>query len=383
MPATGNIQVYALFPHTITLSADRYASPSNWHWVHCLTLPLKTLAALQFSQRQYKWIRYSIGIVVGSEGDLSSSPNIFDVMDYNASLPTKSTNLYYHTSNEERQRMFPADPNNGHTKITSSVATNWRTQFHDDVAGRDGEACADCRYCDAVHLLPPSKGDGYITRYTQRRSQDSAGEDISLGHQPHILNGETPNFAMTTSDIDPTAPPTQRRCTAHAFELGDSFALGNTSMSSGTQIRVSDTPEWPPAIIFDAVYASTVVHHFGNQKLKDEVNATWKDKFYPDGITTMAQAAYKGITDERASARERTRNQAQDREARFDVRRGLQRGLDRGPDILNFLTIMPYVLVPWEERLSVMGEVEEKAQAADQTCMRDKVENWMKAVDAP
>ncbi|TFK23859.1 hypothetical protein FA15DRAFT_670067 [Coprinopsis marcescibilis] len=387
MPAT--IQVYASFPRAVALGADLDVSPSNWHWIHCLTLPLETLTALQFSQRPYKWIRYSIGIVVGAEGDLSSSQDIFDVVDYNASLPTESTILYYHTSIEERQRMFPADPNSERTNITSSVATTRRAHFRGDVERRDGGTCvltnAIPRYCDAVHLLAHSKGDAYITTYTQRRSRDPAGEDIVLDIDSvrnglflnkftHVALGSdlaflmTPNFAMTTSDVDPTAPPTERKCTAHAFNLGDPFVLGGFGTPSGTSIRISDTPEWPPAIIFDAVYASTVLHHFGNQTLRDEVTATWRDAFDPGGVMAAEQAGGKEVTDERV---------------RFNVRKGPE----SGPDLLDMLTILPYILVPREERLAVMREVQqkaqEKAQAAEQTRVREKVDTWMKQVNAP
>ena len=83
------IRVYAPFPHTVALGPDLNLDPSNWHWVHCLTLPLHTLAALQFSHRPYKWIRYAIGVVIGAEGDLSPSSDSPNVVDYNVILPAE------------------------------------------------------------------------------------------------------------------------------------------------------------------------------------------------------------------------------------------------------------------------------------------------------
>jgi hypothetical protein len=53
---------------------------------------------------------------------------------------------------------------------------------------------------------------------------------------------------------------------------------------SGTPIRISDTPDWPPAIFFDAAYSTTVLHQFGAWTLKDELARTWKNAFYPDGF---------------------------------------------------------------------------------------------------
>jgi len=115
------------------------------------------------SSRQGRWIRYAIGVIVGAEGDLLSSPDSPNVMDYNAGVPPEPAVLYYHISDKERRRMFPVDPNVGHINITSSVATTRRDQFHDDVAERDGREYVLTRleekFCDAVHLLAHSKAN--------------------------------------------------------------------------------------------------------------------------------------------------------------------------------------------------------------------------------
>ena len=168
--APPEIQVYASFPRAVALDTDLNVDSSNWHWVHCLTLPLETLKALNFSQRPYKWIRYAIGVVVGAEGDLSFSRDSLDVVEYNAGLPTEPATLYYHTSDEEKRRMFPVDPNIGRTRVTSSVATSRMDQFREVVAKRDGEECVlsnmDKRSCEAVHLLAHSKGDAVCYSYS-------------------------------------------------------------------------------------------------------------------------------------------------------------------------------------------------------------------------
>lgn len=170
--AHGKIKVYASFPHLIASGTNPSFDPSNWHWVHCLTFPMERLNELQFSPRPYKWIRYAIGVVVGAHGDLSSSSNRLNIVDYNASLPTESQSisLYYHTSDDERQIMFPIDPNIGCTNVTSSTATTRRAQFCSDVAMRDGKQCVFTGlqelFCDAVHLLGHSKGDSLCYTYS-------------------------------------------------------------------------------------------------------------------------------------------------------------------------------------------------------------------------
>ena len=165
MPATGlpEIHVYASFPLSVTPGADLNLEHSNWRWVYCLTIPLETLTALQFSLKPYKWTRYAIGVVVGAVGHLSFSSDPLSVVDYEDGLPTKLTDLYYHTSDEEKRRMFPADPAMGRTDITSSIATSRRVYFRDEVAERDGGTCVmtglESHNCNAVHLLAHDKGD--------------------------------------------------------------------------------------------------------------------------------------------------------------------------------------------------------------------------------
>ena len=202
MAVTANteVKVYASFPRVVALGADLNLDADNWHWVLCLTLPLEILNVLHFSPRPYKWIRYAVGIVVGAEGHLSSNSEFLKIVDYNAGLPTKSTVLYYYTDDDERQRMSPVDPKTVRTKVTSSITTFRSSRFRSDLADRDGNRCVltemDALSCDAVHLLPKSKGDTvcllllsfhrcspsqwrqYISIYTERRSRDPAGGDL-------------------------------------------------------------------------------------------------------------------------------------------------------------------------------------------------------------
>ena len=268
--------------------------------------------------------------------------------------------------------MFPVDPNIGRTHVTFTCATTRRAGFSNEVAEWDGQMCVltsmRALFCDAVH--------------TQRRSRDRTGSDIVqdidsirnglfLNTLTHIVLGkdvaflivcatgvictsesdsvdeQTPNFAMNTADINPTALPAERRCTAHHFQLDDPASLSSLGAPpSGSPLRLSDTPDFPPPILFDTVYAGTVLHHFGTQTLKDEVVATWKETFYPGGVMTMAHADCKVITDERAATAERTQNQTQDRKANYEARGGL--------DTLDMLMTLPYIMVPRNKLQAVL-----------------------------
>ncbi|KAF8070033.1 hypothetical protein FPV67DRAFT_1447890 [Lyophyllum atratum] len=398
--AHAQIQVYASLPRILALGADLNLETENWHWVLCLTLPLETLDVLEFSPRPYKWIRYAIGIVIGAEGDLSSSSDMLNIVNYDAGLPTESTTLYYCTSDEEKRRMFPVACKMSCTSTTSSVATSRRTRFRFSTADRDGNRCVltevDESICDAVHLLAHNKGDTqrrqYISTYTECRSRDPAGDDIIrnidstrnglfLNKLIHVNMGKhvaflpTPNFAMDTPDVDPTAPPGQKRCTAHLFEPSKPSLLGGMGPPpSGSPLRISDSPDWPPAILFDAVYASAVLHHFGTQALKDKVTTTWTDTFYPGAVMDRAHVELKLITDAQDVISERSQKQAEERQARYDSR--------AVPDTFDMLLALPYILVPRNELQVMLREANEKAAAAERRRVQEKVDIWNRRVIA-
>lgn len=157
------IRVFAQLPLNPELNPQVLVQAANWRWVHCLTIPVEKFNALQFSRRPYKWIRYAIGVVVGAEGVLSTSPDSHNPVEDSTVvlLPAASADLHYRISDEEKRRMFPADPRIGHTRITSDVSTSRRTGFRREVVRRDGDHCILTGYetCEAVHLLPHSKGD--------------------------------------------------------------------------------------------------------------------------------------------------------------------------------------------------------------------------------
>ena len=103
---------------------------------------------------------------------------------------------------------------------------------------------------------------------------------------------------------------------------------------------------WPTPILFDAIYAGTVLHHFGTPILKDEVVTTWKDTFYPDGVITTAHVDYKVITDEKARRGHRTKPRI--------VRRAMKLA---GPDTFDMLMTLLYIMVPRNKLLYLLDAV--------------------------
>lgn len=141
------------------------SATSPWH--HFLKFPVNDLNRLQFSNKPYKWLRYAAGVVIGAEGHLqydrdASSP----IVNYNAeSLPDVDTDLYYHVSDTERENMFPLDPQFANDECTTSTGASsvGRADFRRRVMARDEGLCVVSdlapESCDAVHLVPFSKGD--------------------------------------------------------------------------------------------------------------------------------------------------------------------------------------------------------------------------------
>lgn len=98
-------------------------------------------------------------------GELCVSRDLIDPVpiDYDSGFPVKSTDLYYHTTNEEKRRMFPTGPRLADTRtVTSSGASTRRDNFCGDVEDRD-ERCVVTgdppEVCQAAHLLPHNLGD--------------------------------------------------------------------------------------------------------------------------------------------------------------------------------------------------------------------------------
>ena len=100
---------------------------------------------------------------------------------------------------------------------------------------------------------------------------------------------------MSTTDVDPTLQPTERRCTAHLFVPNKPEYFGDRTLPPGSPVRMPDIADKsPPDILFDFVYASAVLVHFAPQLMQKTLNE-WKSAFYPRGITRAShQATFDG-----------------------------------------------------------------------------------------
>src|SRR5882672_6804612 len=91
---------------------------------------------------------------------------------------------------------------------------------------------------------------------------------------------------MDTTDVDSNADGAQERFTNHLFNRD----LEPIARPSGSAVRVpSDMSVWPPAALFDAVYAGAVVHHFGIKE--PDFLKNWEGAFYSGGGPMKAAQA--------------------------------------------------------------------------------------------
>src|SRR5579863_5782211 len=50
------------------------------------------------------------------------------------------------------------------------------------------------------------------------------------------------------------------------------------------------------------------------------------------------------------------------------------------PDTFNMLMTLPYIMMPRDELCAMLREAKEKAEAREQGCVHEKVDNWMKQI---
>ena len=129
------ISVHAQLSKNIISYTEVDLDPANWEWKEFLAFPFSRLNDLRFSLKPYKWIRYATGIVIGVRGELCAErdlPNPAPI-DYDSDLSAVSIDLYYHTTDQEKRRIFPVDPKLANTRtVTSSWTSSRRDCFHDD-----------------------------------------------------------------------------------------------------------------------------------------------------------------------------------------------------------------------------------------------------------
>ncbi|KAI1795013.1 hypothetical protein LXA43DRAFT_1091148 [Ganoderma leucocontextum] len=385
---------------TVKPSSPRYSDASSWVWVPCLEFPIERVNRLQFSSKPLKWIRYCIGAVTGAQGHLSRKADSLELVDYDQPLSSdsaESMRLYYHVSDAEKEHMFPTDPhladppktNSVHSRASTTTSSVACEAFHQDLCERDTRCVAigwDEMYCDAVHLVPHCKDDDYIKTLTTRRCRgreddivpaiDDVRNGVLLQAGLHKLLRQTlafmpaPNFAMDSSDVVPGADPSEPMCIIHLFEPLQAFDIAGARLSMPRPATATGKSDWPPPVLFEAVYGAVVLHEFGVEAAHARVTSVWEDLYYPRG-------GFEATTAETGLRRRRARAQRAEAEAEAG---GSPPPPTQKPDSLDLLLLVPYLAIPPNELGQYVADVERKAKAEERRSAEEKVNKWREGV---
>ncbi|KAI0256175.1 hypothetical protein BJV78DRAFT_1169769, partial [Lactifluus subvellereus] len=281
--------------------------------VHFLSLPDSDVQRL--SIHPFKWLRYVMFTICGARGHLSTTPD-----NPSASVDYESTELadviYYYSPSEN---CIFVDHEGLNDQITSTSRTARRYNFREEVIRRDGSSCVITQRpedeCDAVHLIPWSKGDEYIDKVVKDRSPlyhlspppiagiDDVQNGILLNKILHVrlANGKvaflkTPNYGLEPTDIRRLGPVDQGPVPTDYITLqqldpgGDdpvtlaylrdqgvlnpsvalSYGAHMDAQFQGTEIPL------PPAIILDYLYGIAAYNRWRSRQSDDDVHTVMK-----------------------------------------------------------------------------------------------------------
>jgi hypothetical protein len=181
---------------------------------------------------------------------------------------------------------------------------------------------------------------------------------------------QTPNFAMDMTDVDSNADRAKERFTSHLLDR--SLERGLPPLSA---VRVpSDMSIWPPAALFDAVYASAVLHHFGFAVT--DISEKWGDVFYPGGPTKVYDRRRRDQADADKENSSRQIAARQQRYERRDGRRGNRDAIDPCDLVMMYRC---QAMEPEKVRAYLKGS-EEIVAARERKGLEEKVNSWRESL---
>lgn len=155
---------------------------------------------------------------------------------------------------------------------------------------------------------------------------------------------------MDTTDVNADANTGQERFTYHLF---DRSFRGMCPELSGSEIRVpSDMSAWPPGVLFDALYASIVWHHFGKT---DELKK-WKN--------VLPWWAYNRSA----------RRQEESAESTTALGESWQEG--NAMDFFDMVMMCPFMAMGPDKTKAYLKECEEMAKTKERKALEEKVDSW-------
>lgn len=163
---------------------------------------------------------------------------------------------------------------------------------------------------------------------------------------------------------------TETRCTAHVFRDKRGI-LGDPSLISGTNVRVShNVKDWPPQILFDAVYASAVLRRFDSEGFTD-YSKKWTSTYYPGGLTTALRRQQDVINRGRKDYNDKVATQASARSKRYQNKNKNHDGDEEELDVVSYMPLP--IVFP-------IGLYSKKESREEQEATKAKVHEWRSAI---
>ncbi|KAI9467417.1 hypothetical protein BJY52DRAFT_1238401 [Lactarius psammicola] len=264
----------------------------------------------RLSIHPFRWLRFVVFSICGARGCLSATPDGPPV-DYDSTSVTGVINLYYKPSGD----CIFVDYEGLNDRVTSTVPSDCPNDFRDDIIARDGTACIVTRHsaehCDAAHLIPRSKGDGYIQRVVEDRSSCYCGRSLpSISGIDDVQNGvlltksvhsmlakgevaflKSPNYGINPTDIhrvdlgpERTDHFTLQRLKVSQYYYPDGAAalsatanlhdplvlfaagLNMDALFQGTSSEQGTGSSLPPVIILDYLYGVAAYKQWGRRQ---------------------------------------------------------------------------------------------------------------------
>jgi hypothetical protein len=182
---------------------------------------------------------------------------------------------------------------------------------------------------------------------------------------------------MDTTDVVSDADGAHERSTSHFFAQSSHLVAG----LSGSAVRVpSDRSIWPPSILFDAVYASAVVRHFGSP-ITDALKK-WGDVFYPGGPMKVAHTDAKRRGDQADVDKENSSEQNAAQRQHHEKRNG-RLGKHNAIDYYDLSMICRFMAMEPEDVSTYLTGCEENQEmqaAGERKALEEKVKAWKESL---
>ncbi|KAI9449716.1 hypothetical protein BJY52DRAFT_1306205 [Lactarius psammicola] len=259
-----------------------------------LFLSIPDSAVQRLSIRPFRWLRFVVFSICGAHG-----------LNYDSTSFTGVIDLYYKPSGN----CIFVDYECLNDRVTSTVPSDRPNDFRDDIITRDGSACIVTRHsaghCDATHLIPRSKGDGYIQRVIEDRSSCYCGGSLpSISGIDDVQNGallnktvhsmlatrevaflKTPNYGINPTDIhrvDLGPERTDHFTLQHLKESEHYYPAGAAALSATANLQdplvlfvaglnmdalfQGTGSSLPPVIILDYLYGVAAYKQWGRRQ---------------------------------------------------------------------------------------------------------------------